>query len=74
MAIVEPVKPPRTNDPKEVEKFFREVAKRFSFHTYAGNPTDVVVPRWIGDLCLDTSNTEWYKSTAATAASWEIIT
>lgn len=74
MAIVEPIKPPRTNDPKEVGKFLIEVAKRLSYLTYAGDPTNNVTPRWIGDNCLDTSNTEWYKSTGISAASWEITT
>lgn len=74
MAIVEPIKPPRTNDPKELKEFFRMVSLRFSYHIYAGDPTGSVVPRWVGDLCLDTSNTEWYRSTGITAASWEIMT
>jgi hypothetical protein len=74
MGIVEQVKPPRTNDPKEVDKFYREVAQRFSYITYSGDPTGNVIPRWIGDNVLDTSNTEWYRSTGLTSADWEITT
>lgn len=74
MAIVEPVKPPRTSDPKEINKFFIEVAKRLSYITYAGNPTNNVTPRWIGDDCLDITNTEWYRSTGLTSADWEVTT
>jgi hypothetical protein len=74
MAIVEPVKPPRTTDPKEIEKFFKEIAQRFSYLTYAGNPTGNLTPRWTGDNCLDTTNTEWYRSTGPLAADWEITT
>ena len=74
MAIVEPIKTPRTTDQKEIEKFFQEIARRFSYHTYSGNPTTNITPRWVGDTCLDTSNTEWYISTGLTAADWEVTT
>jgi hypothetical protein len=74
MAIVEPVKPPRTSDPKEIEKFFREEAIRLSYLTYAGNPTNNLIPRWIGDNCLDTTNSNWYKSTGMLAADWKKTT
>ena len=74
MAIVEPIKPPRTDDPKEMEKFFREVAQRLSYLTSDGDPTGTVIPRWIGDRCLDVTNTEWYFSTGLTVAHWEITT
>jgi hypothetical protein len=74
MGIVEPIKPPRTADDKEIERFFREIASRLSYLTYAGNPTNNLVPRWIGDNCLDTTNTEWYKATGTLAADWEITT
>ena len=74
MAIVEPVKPPRTTDPKELTEFFRQVAIRLSYQTYAGDPTGTVTPRWVGDLCLDTTNTEWYRATGTTIADWENTT
>jgi hypothetical protein len=78
MAIVEPVKTPRLNpekyDPKELSLFFQEVSRRLSYLTYAGDPTGNTIPRWIGDWCFDTANTEWYRSTGTTTADWEITT
>jgi hypothetical protein len=75
MAIVEPVKPPRTSDPKEIDKFFREVANHFSYIDGAANPvTSSVLPRWPGDFYYETSSTDWWRSTGITAASWEQIT
>jgi len=78
MAIVEPIKPPRQYqgqyDPKEVDKFYQEMARRFSYHTYDGNPTNNILPRWVGDWALDITNTEWYRSTGLTVADWEVTT
>lgn len=74
MGIVEPIKPPRTSDPKEADKFFQEIALRNSYQTYAGIPTGVVTPRWTGDMVLDTTNADWYKSTGATSADWKVMT
>lgn len=74
MSILEPIKPPRTDDNKEMGKFLREVAIRLSFHVYAGDPNSHIVPRWLGDWCFDTSNTEWYRSTGTTSADWELTT
>lgn len=72
--IVEPVKTPRTDSTQEVERFFRIVAQRLSYISNDGNPTGAVIPRWIGDRCFDSTNTEWYVSTGTTAADWEITT
>lgn len=74
MAIVKPISVPRTNDPKELRKWFETIVLRESYQTYAGSPTSNIVPRWTGDLCLDTTNDDWYKSFSTTAASWKQIT
>ena len=71
MATVTPIKPPQTNDPKEIEKFFREAAKRYTYLEYAGNPNSNILPRWVGDVCLDTSSNEWYKSASLLITGWE---
>ena len=74
MAIVSPIVPPRTNDQKEIDKFYREMAKRFSYHENAGSPSGSITPRWIGDLCLDTTNDDWYKAYGSTNTDWKSIT
>jgi hypothetical protein len=75
MKIVEPIKPPRTDDPKELEKFFITVARRMSYIEGAGNPTtDSILPRWSGDYYYGTTAHDWWRSTGITAASWEQIT
>jgi hypothetical protein len=75
MAIVESVKPPRTIDPKEIDKFFREVAIHFSYLSGASNPvTSSVLPRWSGDNYYETTAGDWWRSTGITSASWEQIT
>jgi hypothetical protein len=73
MAIVSPIGVPRTTDPKEVRKWWERVSVLLSYQTYAGDPTGNIVPRRIGDLCLDTTNSDWYKSTGVVAASWTKI-
>jgi len=73
MAIVKLIGVPRTNDPRELRKWMEDVAKLFSYQTYAGVPTNNIVPRWIGDLCLS-SGTDWYKAAGVTAASWKALT
>ena len=74
MAIVEPISAPKTNDPKELRKWYQAVALRLSYQTYAGDPTSNVLPRWIGDRCHDTANDEWYISYGTTNTDWEQIT
>lgn len=75
MAIVELVKPPRTDDPKEADKFQREVANHLSYLSGAANPvTSGVLPRWVGDDYYETTAGDWWMSTGIVAASWEQIT
>lgn len=74
MAIVEPIKPPRNmEDGKEVDRFYRDISLRQGYQTYAGNPTNNITPRWIGDDCLDTSNGKWYRSIGDAAADWRAL-
>ena len=74
MAIINPVQSPRTNDPQEIDRFFKVMTGRISYQTYAGDPTAVVTPRWVGDRCLDTSNNKWYFSHGTAAADWKAAT
>lgn len=71
MAIVTPIRIPT---PGEETGFFQKLVERSSYQTYAGNPTNNVVPRWIGDRCLDTSNNKWYLSHGTAAANWKAAT
>jgi hypothetical protein len=75
MVIVEPIKPPRTQDPKEIEKFFKELCQRLSYISGSANPvTSSMLPRWPGDFYYETTAGDWWRSTGITAASWEQIT
>lgn len=74
MAIINPIGVTRTDDPKELRKWQQMVADRLSFQTYAGDPTNNILARWQGDVCFDTSNSAWYKSTGTAAASWKKLT
>lgn len=74
MAIASPIQSPRTDDPQEIDRFFKGVVGRLSYQTYAGDPTGTAVPRWIGDRCLDTSNNKWYFSHGTAAADWKAAT
>lgn len=49
-----------------------ELAKRVGHMTYAGDPTNNLVPHCIGQECRDTTNSDWYVATSAAAAGWKI--
>ena len=74
MGKISPIKPPRTNDPKEVERFYRALAERAEIITSDGSPAASIVPRWIGDECFDVTNNEWYRSTGLTSSDWKKVT
>lgn len=69
-----PVTPPRTDDPRELKRFYERVCELFSYLTNAGSPTGSVIPRRVGDMCLDTTNSDWYKSHGLTNSDWKSIT
>ena len=74
MAIVKPIGVIRTNDHREMRKWYENVALRLSYQTNAGDPTGSVLPRWIGDRCHDTANNNWYVSHGTNTADWKAIT
>ena len=74
MSITSPIKPPATSDPKEISIFYRKLAEHLSYHENAGSPSGSIVPRWIGDMCLDTTNDDWYKAYGLTNTDWKSIT
>lgn len=47
------------------------MVKTIAFATYAGNPTNNLVPEFIGQECLDTANNDWYRSHGLTDADWK---
>jgi hypothetical protein len=51
-----------------------EANRRLAYVTYAGNPTNNLVPEFIGQDCLDTSNSDWYRSHGTAAANWKKLT
>jgi hypothetical protein len=51
-----------------------DIVKRIAYTTYAGDPTNNVVPDFIGQECLDTSNSAWYKAHGTAAANWKKLT
>jgi hypothetical protein len=44
------------------------------YRTRAGSPAGVTTPNFIGEEFLDTTGSNWYKSTGLTSADWKIIT
>lgn len=51
-----------------------EVPVGHDYKTYAGDPNSHVTPQYIGQECLDTTNTAWYKATSLTNSSWAKLT
>jgi len=39
-------------------------------YTYAGDPSDTITPRRIGDICIDTVNNDVYIATSASTSGW----
>ena len=74
MSIVSPIKPPRTSDFVEVSRFYQELSKYLSYHENNGSPSGTIIPRWVGDMCLDTANDDWYKAYGLTNTDWKSIT
>jgi len=74
MSTVYHVRPPRSDSQEEINRFYLRVCELLSYLTYAGDPTNNVTPRFIGDRCNDTSNDEWYVSHGITSADWQKIT
>ncbi|MEJ2655602.1 MAG: hypothetical protein P8012_00190 [Desulfobacterales bacterium] len=74
MAIIKSISVPKTTDVKELRKWFEQISEKFSYQSYAGDPTSNILPRWTGDLCLDTTNNDWYKATGTAAADWKALT
>jgi len=73
MAIVTPIGVPKTNDPREMRKWYETVVLRLSHQTSDGSPDGSVLPRWTGDVCLDTTNSDWYKSVGTGTSDWEAM-
>ncbi len=42
-----------------------------AYATYAGDPTNNLVPAYIGQDCLDTSGNHWYRAHGLTNADWK---
>lgn len=72
MAVVKPIKPPRTNDPREIQRFFEALASRFSYISDAGDPTGATKPRFYGDLYYDTTGGVWYKAYGLGISEWAL--
>ncbi len=52
----------------------KEIAKRLGYTTYAGDPTNNLTPEFIGQECLDTSNSAWYKAHSEANSGWKKLT
>ena len=49
------------------------VANRIGYTTTGANPTNVLVPSYVGQEVLDTVNSIWYKSVGTLAANWKAL-
>lgn len=49
-------------------------AESIGYITYAGDPTNNVTPKFIGQVCFDTSGADFYGATTAAAAGWKQLT
>jgi len=49
------------------------VANAIGFTTTTSNPTNNVVPAYIGQEILDTNASIWYKSVGTLAANWKAM-
>ncbi len=43
------------------------------YETYAGTPVGNVTPDFIGQVCLDTSNSRFYMAYGTTSSSWKLM-
>ena len=72
MGLINPIKiPPLIPLPVALRRWVEVITKRFSYQTYAGDPTGNVTPRWVHDLCLDTNIGAFYWATGLTSSDWE---
>lgn len=44
-----------------------------AYVTFAGNPNNNITPDYTGALCLDTTNSKWYKSTGIAGNLWAAL-
>ncbi len=51
-----------------------EIARLLTHVEYAGDPTNNVVPDFIGQFCFDTANAAFYQATSLVAAGWKKTT
>lgn len=51
-----------------------ELCVLLGYTTYAGVPTNNLVPTHIGQDCFDTANSNWYRSVGLDAANWKAMT
>lgn len=52
-----------------------EAIKQSLIYTvYAGDPTNNVVPAFIGQHCLDTANAAFYIATSTASSGWKKLT
>ena len=49
------------------------VANAIGYTTTGANPTNVLVPSYVGQEVLDTVNSIWYKSVGTLAANWKAM-
>ena len=47
---------------------------RVAYRTTAGSPAGTIAPAYIGEEVLDSTNSNWYKSTGMTNTNWKLLT
>lgn len=50
------------------------LAEQLGWIEYAGNPTNNVTPKFIGQWCFDTANANLYVATTILSSGWKTTT
>ncbi len=51
-----------------------DIARLLVYVTFPGNPTNNVVPSFIGQHCFDTANSDFYIAVGTASANWKKLT
>lgn len=53
--------------------YMDELRKIVTHTSYAGDPTSNVTPAFVGQICHDTANDDWYIAHGTANTAWKIM-